>query len=68
MNTLPRDKICLLDPLERTKRKKAVTKAGATQNELGGDEGNTADPRGDGQLGKLEVTQDEGKREEEQRG
>ena len=48
MNTPPRDKFCLLDPLGRTKRKKAVTKAGSTQNEPGGDEGNTADPRGDG--------------------
>ena len=60
--TPPQEKNCLLDPLGRTKRRKAVMKAGATQNEMGGDKGNTVDPRGDGQVEKQGVTQDEGKR------
>ena len=67
-NPPPWDKICLLDPLGRTKRRKAVTKAGVTQNEPGGDDGNIVALRWDGHASKLEVTQNEGKWEEEQRG
>ena len=45
-NTPPQDKICLLDPLGRTKRRKVVTKIMAVQNKLGGDDGNIAASRG----------------------
>ena len=61
MYTPPWDKITMLDPLGRTKGRNAVTKAGVTQNEPGGDDGNIVASQGDGQAGKLEVTKDEGK-------
>ena len=60
-NTPPRDIFFPLDPLGRTKRRKAIEKEGVKQNEPGGDDGNIVASQGDGQAGKLEVTKDEGK-------